>query len=157
LVTCATNFAPAVSVGQDVYNIYGGYNLWQHEFGQDAVSLTGSTAVYSSITTSDISWIGGTPSGDNAQGVNRRMHLRRFEPNFLQSGTLSLTVLGRKFADDDVASQVAGPYFFDDTIGKIDLRVEFRLMRLKFESNQLGGSFEMGRNIITCEYGDERP
>ena len=157
LVTCATNFSPAVSVGQDVYNIYGGYNLWQHEFGQDAVSLIGSTAIYSSITTSDISWIGGTPSGDNAQGVNRRMHLRRFEPNFLQSGTLAMTVLGRKFADDDVQSQVAGPYYFDDTVGKIDLRVEFRLMRLKFESNQLGGSFEMGRNIITCEYGDERP
>lgn len=157
LVTCATSFAPAVSVGQNVYNISGGYSIWQHEFGQDAVSLIGSSAIYSSITTSDISWIGGSPSGDNAQGVNRRMHLRRFEPNFLQSGTLALTVLGRKFADDDVQSQVAGPYFFDDTIGKIDLRVEFRLMRLKFESNQLGGSFEMGRNIITCEYGDERP
>jgi len=156
-VTCTTNFSPAIGVGQDVFYVTGGYNLWQHEFGFDRVALTGSTAIRSSVTTSDISWVGGSPSGDNAQGVNRRMHLRRFEPNFLQTGTLSMTVLGRKFADDDVDSQVSGPYFFDDKAGKIDLRVEYRLMRLKFESNELGGSYEMGRNIITCEYGDERP
>jgi hypothetical protein len=157
LVTCATNFSPAITTGAEVYVIRGGYNIWQHEFGVDAVSVNGTTAIYSSITTSDISWIGGTPSGDNLQGVNRRMHLRRFEPNFLQSGTLSLKVLGRKFADDDIESQVSGPYYFDDSIGKIDLRVEYRLMRLQFESNQINGNFEMGRNIITCEFGDERP
>jgi hypothetical protein len=157
LITVNSNFSPALTVGQDIFNIYGGYNFWQHEFGNDKVSLTGSSAIYSSITTSDISWIGGTPSGDNAQGVNRRMHLRRFEPNFLQTGVMELNVLGRKFADDDVDSQVSGPYYFSDLTGKIDLRVEYRLMRLKFVSNDLGGSFEMGRNIITCEYGDERP
>jgi len=157
LVTCTTNFDPVVAPGQDVFYITGGYNIWQHEFGHDRVGLTGSTAIYSSITTSDISWVGGTPSGDSAQGINRRMHLRRFEPNFLQTGVIGLTILGRKFADDDVDSQTSGPYFFDDKVGKIDLRVEYRLMRLQFESNELGGSFEMGRNIITCEYGDERP
>jgi hypothetical protein len=156
-ITCATDFDPAITTGQPVFYITGGYNLWQHEFGTDCVALTGSTAVYSSITTSDISWVGGSPSGDSPQGINRRMHLRRFEPNFLQNGTIAMTVLGRKFADDDVDSQVSGPYYFDDKIGKIDLRVEYRLMRLKFESNELGGNYEMGRNIITCEYGDERP
>jgi hypothetical protein len=156
-VTCAVNFSPAITVGQNVFAVTGGYNLWQHEFGNDRVALTGSTAIYSSVTTNDISWIGGTPSGDNAQGINRRMHLRRFEPNFVQTGTIGLTVLGRRFADDDISSQVSGPYFFDKNSGKIDLRVEYRLMRLKFESNEIGGSFQMGRNIITCEYGDERP
>jgi hypothetical protein len=157
LVTCATNFDPAVTVNDDAFVVVGGYNIWQHEFGMDRVALDGTTAVYSRITTSDISWIGGTPSGDNAMGVNRRMHLRRFEPNFLQTGNIAFSILGRKFADDDVDSQISGPYYFDDTVGKIDLRVEYRLMRLRFESNELGGSFEMGRNIITCEYGDERP
>jgi hypothetical protein len=157
LVTCTTDFYPTILTGANVFVITGGYNLWQHEFGTDRVALNGSTAIYSRITTSDISWVGGSPSGDNAQGINRRMHLRRFEPNFNQTGTLSMTVLGRKFADDDVASEVSGPYYFDDMVGKIDLRVEYRLMRLRFESNELGGSFEMGRNIITCEYGDERP
>jgi len=156
-VTCATNFSPAITTGQDVFAVTGGYNLWQHEFGVDRVGLNGSTAIYSRVTTSDISWVGGTPSGDNAQGVNRRMHLRRFEPNFVQTGTIAMSVLGRRFADDDINTQVSGPYYFNADAGKIDLRVEYRLMRLKFESNELGGSFEMGRNIITCEYGDERP
>jgi len=37
------------------------------------------------------------------------------------------------------------------------LRVEARLVRLKFESNQIDGNYEMGRLLITCEFGDERP
>jgi hypothetical protein len=156
-VTVATNLPPSLPIGTEIYAVTGGYNIWQHEFGTDCVGLTGSTAVYSSITTSDISWIGGSPSGDAAQGINRRMHLRRFEPNFLQAGNIAMTVLGRKFADDDIKTEMSGPYVFNADSGKIDLRVEYRLMRLKFESNEIGGNFEMGRNIITCEYGDERP
>ena len=157
LVTTAVNFPSTLPVGTEIYAVAGGYNIWQHEFGTDCVGLTGSTAIYSSITTSDISWIGGSPSGDAAQGINRRMHLRRFEPNFLQTGNIAMTVLGRKFADDDIQTEMSGPYVFNADTGKVDLRVEYRLMRLKFESNELGGNYEMGRNIITCEYGDERP
>jgi hypothetical protein len=157
LVTCSINFNPTIVYGAEVYSVRGGYNIWQHEFGVNKVTANTTEAIYSSITTSDISWIGGTPGGDNLQGVNRRMHIRRFEPNFLQTGTLAMNILGRKFADDDIDSQTSGPYYFNDTIGKIDLRVEYRMIRLQFVSNQIDGNFEMGRNIITCEFGDERP
>jgi hypothetical protein len=157
LVTCSSVFLISVGVGQPTYVASGGYTLWQHESGYNMVNNMGEFAIYSSITTSDLSWVGGSPSGDSLQGINRRMHIRRFEPNFLQSGKMSMTILGRKFADDDVDSQISGPYYFDDMTGKIDLRVEYRLLRIKFESNDLGGNFEMGRNIITAEYGDERP
>ena len=157
LVTLTTDLGTTPAVGTSIYFVQGGYSIWQHEFGQNALGLAGEEAVYSSITTSDISWITGTPSGNQLQGMNRRMHLRRFEPNFLQTGTIAMTILGRKFADDDMDSQVSGPYYFNGENGKIDLRVEYRLMRLKFESNQLNGNYEMGRNIITAEYGDERP
>jgi hypothetical protein len=68
-----------------------------------------------------------------------------------------MTILGRKFADDDVDQESSGPYYFTPDTGKIDLRVEYRLIRLLFESNEIDGNYEMGRNIITCEYGDERP
>jgi hypothetical protein len=157
LITTTTTLGASPAVGSPSYYVSGGYAIWQHEFGQNALGLVGEEAVYSSITTSDISWITGTPSGDQLQGMNRRMHLRRFEPNFLQKGMMALTILGRKFADDDVDSETSGPYYFDENTGKIDLRVEYRLIRLKFESNVLDGNYEMGRNIITCEYGDERP
>jgi len=159
LVTVSTVISPSPVVGQPVYYITGGYNVWQHEYGQNQIALNGETAIYSSITTSDISWISGTPGGNSLIGVNRRMHIRRVEPNFLQSGEMSMTILGRKFASGSMQldEQDSGPYFFNPDTGKIDLRVEHRLIQLKFESNVLDGNYEMGKLIITAEYGDERP
>jgi hypothetical protein len=155
-VTCSSAFLNTLTVGQPVYIADGGYTLWQHENGTNKVNGQGEYAVYSSVTTGDISWIGGTPSGDSLQGINRRMHIRRFEPNFKQTGIMALTILGKKFAGS-AATEDSGPYYFDQETGKIDLRVEHRLIRLKFVSNDLNGNYEMGRNIITAEYGDERP
>ena len=156
LVTCSTPFSITVLPGQQVFYITGGFNIWQHEFGVNEIALNGEFAVYSSITTSDISWLTGNPSQDALQGVNRRMHLRRVEPNFLQTGTMAMTILGRKFASGQ-SEENSGPYYFNQETGKIDLRVEHRLIRLKFESNEIDGNYEMGRNLITAEFGDERP
>jgi hypothetical protein len=162
LVTVSTAdgpLTPAPTAGTQVYYILYGFNIWQHEYGQDQVSGLGEEAVYSSITTSDISWITGSPGAEELIGTNRRMHIRRVEPNFLQSGTMSMTVLGRKFPNGTMIAdeQDSGPYYFDPYTGKIDLRVEHRLVQLKFESNEIGGNYEMGRLLITAEYGDERP
>lgn len=155
LITVDRNFNPALVAGDLVYYVEGGYPLWQHEFGTNRITFNEEFAITSSITTCDISWVGGTPSQDSATGVNRRMHLRRVEPDFLQSGTMAMTILGRKFARGSVEN--SGPFYFDPDTGKIDLRVEHREMRLKFESNTLNGNFEMGRVLLTVEYGDERP
>jgi len=159
LVTVSTPITPLPIVGEPVYYVTGGYNVWQHEYGQNQIALNGETAVYSSITTSDISWISGSPGGNSLVGINRRMHLRRIEPNFLQTGTMSMTILGRKFASGAPATdeEDSGPYYFDPDTGKIDLRVEHRLVQLKFVSNVLDGNYEMGKLVITAEYGDERP
>ena len=156
LVTVATVLTSVSTAGTLVYPTNGGYSIWQHEFGLNEIGLFGENAIYSSITTSDISWLTGSPSGDNLVGVNRRMHLRRIEPNFLQSGTMALTILGRKFAGGQ-SEENSGPYYFTQETGKIDLRIEHRLIRLQFESNEIDGNYEMGRNLITAEFGDERP
>ena len=156
LLTVSTPITVSIPAGTLVFPIAGGYTIWQHEHGLNQVTLSGELAIYSSITTSDISWLTGTPSQDGLVGVNRRMHLRRFEPNFLQSGVMSLTILGRKFAGG-VSEEDSGPYYFTQDTGKIDLRVEHRLIRLKFVSNDIDGDYEMGRNLITAEFGDERP
>jgi hypothetical protein len=155
-VTVATSFGTTPAVGTTVFGITGGYGIWQHEFGVNRVSITEESAIYSSITTHDISWLTGNPSQDSPMGINRRMHLRRIEPNFLQSGTMSVTILGRKFAGGQ-NEENSGPFYFTQDTGKIDLRVEHRLIRLKFESNEVDGNYEMGRNLITAEFGDERP
>jgi hypothetical protein len=156
LITVSVNFETEPTVGEQVFSVQGGFNIWQHEFGVNQSALNGEFAVYSSITTSDISWLTGSPSQDSLMGVNRRMHLRRVEPNFLQTGTMSMTVIGRKFAGGQYEA-IDGPFYFTQDTGKIDLRIEHRLMRLKFESNDINGNYEMGRNLITAEYGDERP
>jgi len=155
LITVDVNFDPIQVAGDYIYYIEGGYPLWQHEFGTNAITFNQEFAITSSITTCDISWVGGIPSQDSATGINRRMHLRRVEPDFVQSGTMAMTILGRKFARGD--TETSGPFYFDPDTGKIDLRVEHREVRLKFESNVLDGNFEMGRLLITAEYGDERP
>lgn len=154
-VTATANFQPYPPLGEQVYEIEGGYGLWQHEFGLNKISFNQETSILSSVTTCDISWVGGSPSGDTATGVNRRMHLRRIEPDFVQAGDMNLTILGRKFARGD--EETSGPFVFGPNDGKIDMRVEHREMRLKFESNTLNGNYEMGRLLITTEYGDERP
>jgi hypothetical protein len=156
LITVSTAFTSATSAGTLVFPISGGYTIWQHEHGLNQVTPANELAVYSSITTSDISWLTGNPSQEGTVGINRRMHLRRVEPNFLQDGTMSMTILGRKFASGPY-EESSGPYYFTKETGKIDLRVEHRLVRLKFESNDINGNYEMGRNLITAEFGDERP
>jgi hypothetical protein len=156
LITVDQSISPAILGGELVYVATGGYSLWQHEYGLNQVTTFNETAIYSSITTCDISWLTGTPSENSPIGINRRMHLRRVEPNFVQSGTMALTILGRKFAGGQ-NEENSGPYYFTQDTGKIDLRVEHRLVRLKFESNEINGNYEMGRNLITAEYGDERP
>ena len=156
LITVDKVFSPTLVAGSYIYFVQGGYTLWEHEFGVNKVTLTNEEAIYSSITTADISWIGGDPTADQLISVNRRMHIRRVEPDFLQSGVMELTVIGRKFPNS-AETENSGPYYFDPNTGKIDLRVEHRLVQLQFVSNTLGGNYELGRNLITAEWGDERP
>jgi len=155
LITCSTAFSPSVVAGNLVYYINGGYAIWQQEYGLDEVSFSGELSILSSFTTCDISWVGGTPSQDTTSGANRRMHLRRVEPDFVQSGEMVLSVLGRKFARGDTTTHT--PFPFSPETGKIDMRVEHREITLQFTSDVLGGNYEMGRLLITAEYGDERP
>jgi hypothetical protein len=138
-----------------VFGVQGGYSIWQHEYGLNKITVNDEAAIYSSFTTCDLSWVGGTPSEDASPGINRRMHLRRLEPDFVQSGDLYMTILGKKFARSAVESS---PIFtITPDTEKVDLRLEYRELRLLFESNEVGGNYELGRMLVTAELGDERP
>jgi hypothetical protein len=68
---------------------------------------------------------------------------------------MTLQIAGRGFArGQESLSQV---FNFGPNDGKVDMRVENRESRLVFGSNTINGNFEMGRIMITAEYGDERP
>jgi len=149
------NALTGVVAGGTVTQTLGGYPIWQHELGKNKITNTQELAIESYAETCDISFVGGTPAEDVTITANRRMHITRIEPDFRQVGDMELLVAGRPFAQGPIESQ--GPFVFKDTDGKIDLRVEHRLMSLIFSSNVIDGDYEAGRIMITAEPGDERP
>jgi hypothetical protein len=138
----------------------GRITLWQHEIGTDEVNLQTTNAIESYFETSDLGWVSGGPSQSpqipqGGAGENRWLHLERVEPDFVQSGTMSLQIVGRPFAQkDDVISD---PYYFEPDTGKIDMREQRRELRLRFNSNIQGGDYQMGKVLLSADLGDVRP
>lgn len=155
LITFVRPISTTVTTGSVMTQAAGGYTIWEQEFGKNKITAINEYAISSFCETSDISWIGGTPSEDMLVTANRRMHITRVEPDFAQVGNMTLTVIGRPFAQGQVEQN--GPFTFADTDGKIDLRVEHRLVSLRFASNVIDGDYQAGRIMITAELGDERP
>ena len=130
------------------------YTLWQQEVGTDKIYLTSVNAVNSYFETNSIGWVGGGPGVRSIEGANKWIRLERVEPDFVQSGQMSLTVTGKGYADDkDITSD---PYYFDGTTLKIDMREQRREMRLRFTSNVYNGNYEMGSVLLSADIGDER-
>lgn len=128
--------------------------IWQHEVGTDQIYLTQVDAINSYFETNSIGWNTGGPGQKSLSGLNNWIRLERIEPDFNMNGQMSVTVLGKGYADDiDVASE---PYYFDNTTLKIDMREQRREMRLRFTSNTFNGTYECGSNILSADIGDVR-
>jgi hypothetical protein len=155
LVKATEVFVVYPNIGQSTFPTSAGYSIWQQEYGYNEVTDEGTFAIPASVTTCDISWIGGNPAQDAPSGINRRIHLRRVEPDFVQTGDMTLQIIGRKFARGP--EELSPVFTFGPDEGKVDMRIENRESRLVFSSNTADGNFEMGRIMITAEYGDERP
>jgi hypothetical protein len=68
---------------------------------------------------------------------------------------MNLYVTGRPFAQSE--DETTGPYVFDQNTGKIDMREQRRELRLKFESNVVGGDYQLGYLLLSADIGDVRP
>ena len=137
-----------------ISNVEEDVSLYQHEFGTDAIKGSTPTAVESYFETNDLGWVSGGPSQPSMEGINRWIHLERFEPDFIQSGEMELYVTGPPYADE--ADYISGPYVFQPTTGKVDLREQRRELRLKIRSNTLGGDYQTGKIIVNADIGDQR-
>jgi hypothetical protein len=155
LITFVDTLDPTLTTGSTMAQITGGYQIWEHEFGKNKITATEEYAIESFAETSDISWIGGTPAEDHMITANRRMHITRIEPDFNQVGDMTMTIVGRPFAQSPSVENDEFTFTQDD--GKIDMRVEHRLINLRWKSNVIDGDYEAGRIMITAEMGDERP
>jgi len=84
------------------------------------------------------------------------VQLMRVEPDFVQTGDMTLTIIGQDYAADTVNVTSSDPYTFTTTTGKIDLKEQRRQMRLKFESNVQGGDYQLGQTLLHLQIGDGR-
>ena len=135
-------------------NTEGKYTLWQHETGVDSIYLTNVDAVQSYFETYSIGTLGGLVGSVQQPGDNLWTRLERIEPDFVQEGDMTVVVTGQGYADDTVVD--SDPYVFSPGTLKIDMREQRREMRLRFESNTAGGTYQTGRVLLSLTTGDVR-
>jgi hypothetical protein len=138
----------------DVANSTGNYTLWIHEQGTDQIYLNNVNAINSYFETNVIGTGTGLVGTASGLGDNLWTRLERVEPDFVQSGQMSLTVTGKGYADD--VDRASTPYVFDASTLKIDMKEQRREMRLRFTSNTQNGNYFMGRVVMSVDTGDVR-
>ena len=136
-------------------DIGGGFiKLWQHEVDVDVVDGASTSAIQSYFITHDLSLVTGNPAQETPIGDNYWTHLERLEPDFVQVGDMNCYVIGRPYAQ--AADVISSPYTFSPTTTKIDMREQRREIRIEFESNVIGGNYQMGRVLLSVDAGDVR-
>jgi len=149
--------APSTGSGLTIsFTLNQAYTLWQHEVGTDQVYLTNVDAVQSFFETNSLGWVGGGPGNPQLQGDNVWIRVERVEPDFVQVGDMNLYIKGKGYADEqDVTSQLS-PYTFSPSTLKIDMKEQYRELRMRFESNTFNGDYQMGRILVSADIGDVR-
>ena len=112
------------------------------------------TAIQSYFETSNLGWNTGGPSQVSLGGDNFWLRLERVEPDFIQSGNMNLYITGRPYAQSD--DYTSGPYVFDPDTNKIDMKEQRRELRIKCESNEVGGDYQLGMMLLSADIGDVR-
>lgn len=136
---------------QDVNN---SYSIWWHEKGVDKNVNGTLTAIPSFFQTGSIAWVAIDPI-KTWKGIQRQVDIQSFEPDFILNGNMTMTVKGTEYANSDIVS--SPPFTFDSTTIKIDMRIQYREMYLRFDSNEVGGFYQLGQSIVLMRLGDVRP
>lgn len=131
------------------------YRFWQHETGTDEISGSSVNPIRSYFETAPISL---TNLSDKPSSMSLRVE--RVEPDFVQVGDMSITVVGSANARAADISSVTktfpvGPTSADEQTVTFTDGVR-RLMRFRFESNTSGGHYEMGECLGHLEPNDGR-
>lgn len=128
----------------DLVDTTAGRTMWQNDIGVDSINGSTILPIRSYFETAEIS----TLVGD--QPVDRALSISRMETDFVQTGNMSVQVIGRTNAR--AADQSSTPVTFTEEAATVDqqtlgMKQVRRLMRFRFESNVVGGDYQMG-NII---------
>lgn len=144
--------AGAVMGGLQQYN-GATYRLWQHERGTDEVDGNNTSAVPSSYTTGILT------AANFQQPLDRAIKIDTLEPDFIQTGNMTVTALTRGNAR--AAFKTAQIQTFADTAAlpadqQVPLKVTAKQIKLQFSSNVAGGNFESGQTLAFIEVDQAR-
>jgi hypothetical protein len=129
-------------------------NLFQHEYGKDALYGPQSAAVLSYFTTAQFTPFDASPASEESQSITR------VEPDFVQTGDMQMNILTQ--ANAKAPQQVMGPYTVTSSIDTtsqsqtIPLSTSGRLISFQFVSSTLNGDYQCGRIIAHSEPFGER-
>lgn len=130
-----------------------GFTLWQHELGVDKVLGSRTLPIQSFFQTAEISPI------KASQPQNKAFRIDITEPDFNQVGNLLYSVAGRANARDTFtfSNTIAIPQTPTDAGNQVTLqKTNARLMSFRFESNEPGGNYSMGKPLAHIESTDGR-
>lgn len=130
--------------------------LWEHESGADKIVGQQVTAIQAYCETGPFQWMTGGPVGGQPGGDNLQTRLVSLEPDFKMKGSMTMQVRGKSYAQDVPTVVNGGVFVFDGTTPFINPHVMKRELSVRFESNEVGGDFQMGRVLTTIEPGDPR-
>lgn len=126
------------------------YRLWVHEVGVDAIDGLNLQPVLSYFETADLS----LPV--TAQ-ENKALQVLMIEPDFVQSGDMTMQVTGRANAKaPEVSTEPHTIYETPPTPQDqvVYFKTQRRELRFRFESNTLGGDYQAGLILAHVQPGD---
>jgi hypothetical protein len=135
----------------EVYFYAYGTMIHQHEFGYDKLIGNMPLSIKSYIESGNVAYSTTGPLGDRWLGVDVGVELQRLEPDLLQVGNMTVTVIGRPYAkdEDDPVSFIMTP-----EAPYLDRKTQRRNMRIRFQSDAVNGFFELGEVKLKLKPGD---
>lgn len=126
------------------------YKFWVHEVGTDEVDGLTLNPIQSFFETADLSLPVTTQT-------NRSLQALMIEPDFVQSGDMTVQVMGRANArapevNGVIMTFVENPQTPQEQV--VFLKTQRRELRFRFESNTLGGDYQMGLVLAHVQPGD---
>lgn len=129
-------------------------SVYRHETGTDKVVGSSVTAIPASFTTCNFGFAAGSPFEAAPQTVDLNTRVTRIEPDLDQVGPVTVSVLGRSYAKQSESELYSN--VMDATEPFVSPNVQERLLKIKFTSNTIGGTYQAGQTLVKLEPGDER-
>lgn len=126
-----------------------GYRVWIHEQGTDNIDGQSILPIQSYFETADLSSL--------PQGRNEYLRITEIEPDFIQNGSMTVQITGR--ANARAPEVYSSEFTFPETASEpyqqiVMLKEQRRELRARFESNTIGGNYQMGQIIAHVDSGD---